>query len=950
SRRRTKTGCLTCRKRRIKCGEERPICNNCIKSKRHCEGYNPRVVFKPPNTDFRVPGGQQDYGVAGDPVPATTGHNQFMGTFFQYGTPQSEQVRQQVPLPDQYPSSSEAYEQPFVQAQFPASGQPPPTPVSANLQAQRTFDYTQYGAYSSPTPIHASTPITITAQTPDTSFTMPFHGLPSEQQLPASTYPASQPVGIWYQLPSGLTISPSQDLEQAAIENEDDDYYDVHSDEDMEIDPTEASLVGYGSQHLGQVMKLHQANTDDLHARRFDSFLYAGILDSYRAEWVASPLKNPQTARVFAHFVNATGPNISIFERHTRNTSVLFSDGPVPKYEQGLWTYTMPMMALHHQGLLHAILALSSIHIAKIQKASITPSFKHYAYSLKRIRHCLGHPRKRNQITTLAASLLLGFYEIMAAEHSKWSSHLAGARQLLNEIDFAGMHKELRQKKAQRQAYEALEAQRSRALGYHHNLRRPSQQWQPDEIPDIDEGIISHLMGHEVRYDEYGHVYGRPSTPQINPAEVDLGRFEVWQDLHWWYCKQDAYQSIVSGNQLLRDFRRWSDCPPRGPINSANAVVGSNDHVFLLLARVADFAARDRDRKLKVLAANGGVWRPPSGPASGPRGPPGPTQHADDPNASRPLSSAPNTSGAQAGPPGIPMSQIPFYGMIPSSEVYMPSSYSSHRGQSTYQPTSPPQTPSTSTYDLNAATTAATAEWTRILAAVSSFPSHLGGHFQPLTAEEQPPPMSPFGPALCYRSYDISAMWLIYHMTQIILQRSHPSMPVAAMLAQGIAARQTADHALAIGRIAAGIVPNPMPARLNPSLGAALTESTMPLFFAGVQYREYAQREWLVTRVRNIEERTGWASAGLIATGCEKAWVKAYEAGRGPKWEEDRRREMVAQGREQAVDGGERVAQGEDQDDVDQTDRRLLRTSEKARLHWAMGIMGMEEDVKRMSM
>ncbi|KAL9075631.1 MAG: hypothetical protein Q9157_003939, partial [Trypethelium eluteriae] len=652
SRRRTKTGCLTCRKRRIKCGEERPICNNCIKSKRHCEGYNPRVVFKPPNTDFRVPGGgstipfhtgslpgtartphqnqilqtaqafpltpllprgpgQQDYGVAGDPVSATTGHNQFMGTFFQYGTPQSEQVRQQVPLPDQYPSSSEAYEQPFVQAQFPASGQPPPTPVSANLQAQRTFDYTQYGAYSSPTPIHASTPITITAQTPDTSFTMPFHGLPSEQRAvrpewrtnifdgqinhqqprqqspynqsthPLPTHPqgynplstpvtpsqgmgnfhtpfaylcvgnTGAPVGIWYQLPSGLTISPSQDLEQAAIENEDDDYYDVHSDEDMEIDPTEASLVGYGSQHLGQVMKLHQANTDDLHARRFDSFLYAGILDSYRAEWVASPLKNPQTARVFAHFVNATGPNISIFERHTRNTSVLFSDGPVPKYEQGLWTYTMPMMALHHQGLLHAILALSSIHIAKIQKASITPSFKHYAYSLKRIRHCLGHPRKRNQITTLAASLLLGFYEIMAAEHSKWSSHLAGARQLLNEIDFAGMHKELRQKKAQRQAYEALEAQRSRALGYHHNLRRPSQQWQPDEIPDIDEGIISHLMGHEVRYDEYGHVYGRPSTPQINPAEVDLGRFEVWQDLHWWYCKQDAYQSIVSGNQLL---------------------------------------------------------------------------------------------------------------------------------------------------------------------------------------------------------------------------------------------------------------------------------------------------------------------------------------------------------------------------------------------------------------
>lgn len=51
-RKRTKTGCLTCRKRRIKCGEERPTCNNCIKSKRHCEGYNQRVVFKTPIGDW----------------------------------------------------------------------------------------------------------------------------------------------------------------------------------------------------------------------------------------------------------------------------------------------------------------------------------------------------------------------------------------------------------------------------------------------------------------------------------------------------------------------------------------------------------------------------------------------------------------------------------------------------------------------------------------------------------------------------------------------------------------------------------------------------------------------------------------------------------------------------------------------------------------------------------
>ncbi|TAQ90278.1 hypothetical protein B7494_g1398 [Chlorociboria aeruginascens] len=52
---RTKTGCLTCRRRRIKCGEEKPICQNCIKSKRQCEGYNQRVVFKDPLSLYRGP-------------------------------------------------------------------------------------------------------------------------------------------------------------------------------------------------------------------------------------------------------------------------------------------------------------------------------------------------------------------------------------------------------------------------------------------------------------------------------------------------------------------------------------------------------------------------------------------------------------------------------------------------------------------------------------------------------------------------------------------------------------------------------------------------------------------------------------------------------------------------------------------------------------------------------
>jgi hypothetical protein len=57
SRKRITIACLTCRKRRIKCDGERPVCKSCNKSKRHCEGYSQGVSFKPPNFDYAAPKG-----------------------------------------------------------------------------------------------------------------------------------------------------------------------------------------------------------------------------------------------------------------------------------------------------------------------------------------------------------------------------------------------------------------------------------------------------------------------------------------------------------------------------------------------------------------------------------------------------------------------------------------------------------------------------------------------------------------------------------------------------------------------------------------------------------------------------------------------------------------------------------------------------------------------------
>lgn len=277
--------------------------------------------------------------------------------------------------------------------------------------------------------------------------------------------------------------------------------------------------------------------------RRYDTFIYEGILDHYRVDDQANPLQNRATAMVFAHFIAVTGPSLSIFERHLRNSSVLFNEGGIPFPQQGLWTYTMPLAALRHRGLLHAMLALASLHIARLQNASQTPSMQHYSWAVKRIRHCVGHPKKRLKVTTIAASMLLGFYEIMTADHTKWNMHLAGSKQLFLELDFGNMVRHFRRMKRERAAFQMY----NNGAGFPPPLAQSNDELL-DQTYDVDERVISQIVGKEVKYEEYGHVM----TPQSNvPPELDLGKFAMLKDLWWWYCKQDVYQSIVSGNPLL---------------------------------------------------------------------------------------------------------------------------------------------------------------------------------------------------------------------------------------------------------------------------------------------------------------------------------------------------------------------------------------------------------------
>ncbi|OJJ46771.1 hypothetical protein ASPZODRAFT_66476 [Penicilliopsis zonata CBS 506.65] len=1007
---RTKTGCLTCRKRRIKCGEEKPICNNCVKSKRECEGYAPRVIFKNP---IGIYGGFRAGSASStqmQPIPLKVPISPNYGD--QPSQPQQRPaagLRQPTIAPrpiipsmsiqpfdrgDQGTTATASFHYPLVHTFRPYASVPSPPAKDASpssFQSVLNHDNVQpqLGSEQSTNPLHwheAPLPSLqpfqyhaadqILRQNSGAVHSIPIVSLESEyatalsQGLPGPLLPPP-PQSPW-QFPP-INNPPPRDeraLLQAYtghvpfspashdtyVDLESDEYYDVESDAEA-AERTEAEKFN----HLSLIMR--SATSDEPQLRSFTVHLdEPNILASYRPTLGSSPLNNPKTARIFVHFLQSTGPSLSIFERHPSDSSVILG-APVPTTRQGLWTYTMPLKALEHQALLQAILAISSLHIAMLQQGPQTVSMKHYHFALKKVGAAVGLPTRRKQIGTLAATLVLGYYEVLAADHFKWNSHVAGSAQLVREIDFAGLTRDLR---AQRRRVRAQREQRAQERSFFGSnfISYPSED-DPfaEKEATVDENVVGSIMGRAVNYDNFGQVDdgSTQSPPQKHFTRKDIDDYRIQCDLYWWYCKQDMIQSLISGNRLFTPYHQWGQCPPRAGIGHLDAIYGSSDHLILLLARLTDFGYRDRSRKLRLAKKTGVEWRPgpalfrymarfaPGGRPFPPQGPPGSHQAHGGPVRPPPAGMF-GMPESQRGTPGIREDSPPMYGMIPTrGSVQLPSAF-----QQSEDHDRPPVPPSMGEgqdqEDEEAAYTEAEDEWNSILAAFDSFAVALGRDFLPLPPDSTPPIPTPFGPALQYRTNTIAVVWGFYYAGRIILHRLHPSMPPAMMVASGVVAGVTAGYAQIIGKILAGIY---YPQRYNleigtlsPTIGTSLTEMTVPIFFAAVQYTDAAQRAWTISILRDISRLTGWRSSHAIAAGCENAWVVAARKGRGPPYQPTEQDGLLQSSQRDTV-----FQRGRNDPSVaENSERRFIAVSRSMRLHWAMGILSLEDDILSLDM
>lgn len=265
-------------------------------------------------------------------------------------------------------------------------------------------------------------------------------------------------------------------------------------------------------------------------------------LEGYRPEKDADPLRNPMTNYVFAHFAHVTSSTMNLFTFAPDNRHISPQDPSLPWTKQGLWTSIMPRAALSNQGLLQAMLAISSLHIAQMHGKSPTPSLKHYAYALKKIHIAVAsRSKERLALPVIAASLLLGFYEIWTADHAKWSSHLKGAGQLLTECGIRGI-------------YNRLRADNLSGRIDLSNLGGPSVDTDRklDQMFNIDTELLHALTGLTVDFTVVKSEDGGESHPiSMDHSGIDLSSFDTLRNLYWWYKKQDIIQSIVSGNDIM---------------------------------------------------------------------------------------------------------------------------------------------------------------------------------------------------------------------------------------------------------------------------------------------------------------------------------------------------------------------------------------------------------------
>lgn len=182
--------------------------------------------------------------------------------------------------------------------------------------------------------------------------------------------------------------------------------------------------------------------------------------------------------------------------------------------------------------------------MAELSGGASTAPLVHSIRCISKIAKCYQSAERRAQPATLAATLLLAFFEVWNSNHERWCTHMLGARHIIRETPFKQMsrriwvvHRQRYRQWADQQAQDPFAAfmPQTGHLGH--------------ELAEVDLDLIRSLSNKPVIF-----MQNESSSWQSNPrncTERELENYENLADLYWWFCKMDVYQAVLGGSKLL---------------------------------------------------------------------------------------------------------------------------------------------------------------------------------------------------------------------------------------------------------------------------------------------------------------------------------------------------------------------------------------------------------------
>lgn len=183
--------------------------------------------------------------------------------------------------------------------------------------------------------------------------------------------------------------------------------------------------------------------------------------------------------------------------------------------------------------------------MAELAGGSPNAAFLHSSRCITRMSKTYQSAERRAQPATLAATLLLAFYQVWISNHNEWCTHMMGARQIIRETPFLQISRKVWATHRQRhQQWAELQSQNPFVAFM------PQNGHTGHELAEVDLDLVRSLTGKPVYFVE-GMGSSSWQSKSRNCTERDLENYEHLADLYWWFCKMDVYQAILGGSKLM---------------------------------------------------------------------------------------------------------------------------------------------------------------------------------------------------------------------------------------------------------------------------------------------------------------------------------------------------------------------------------------------------------------